>query len=82
MPFPISEAPGLSVFTKDESGEVYHTYSTYARGLDSLVGAYTLLDFVPKGRDEGSVPNMGWVRHHDRYGEKNFVDPWNERAES
>ncbi|MBE9552026.1 MAG: DUF899 domain-containing protein [Proteobacteria bacterium] len=66
--FPSSEAPGLSVFRKDESGEIFHTYSTYARGLDMLIGAYNFLDLVPKGRDEADLPfTMGWVRRHDRY---------------
>jgi len=61
------ELPGLSVFYKDENGDVYHTYSTYARGLDILVGAYNFLDLVPKGRDEDPDSTMNWVRHHDRY---------------
>jgi predicted dithiol-disulfide oxidoreductase (DUF899 family) len=61
------EMPGLSVFYKDETGEVFHSYSTYARGLDSLVGTYNFLDLVPKGRDEDPASTMSWVRHHDRY---------------
>jgi predicted dithiol-disulfide oxidoreductase (DUF899 family) len=61
------ELPGLSVFAKDEVGEIFHTYSTYARGLDILVGAYNFLDLVPKGRDEDPDSTMSWVRHHDRY---------------
>jgi predicted dithiol-disulfide oxidoreductase (DUF899 family) len=61
------EMPGLSVFYKDENGVVFHTYSTYARGLDSLVGAYNFLDLVPKGRDDDPDSTMSWVRHHDRY---------------
>ena len=62
------EAPGLSVFTKDATGDVFHTYSSYARGLDILVGAYNFLDLAPKGRDEdGLAFTMAWVRHHDRY---------------
>jgi predicted dithiol-disulfide oxidoreductase (DUF899 family) len=65
--FPSEEAPGLSVFYKNDAGEVFHTYSTYGRGLDALVGAYTLLDLVPKGRDEDPEATMSWVRHHDRY---------------
>jgi predicted dithiol-disulfide oxidoreductase (DUF899 family) len=70
------EGPGASVFAKDAAGEVFHTYSTYARGLDILVGAYNFLDFVPKGRDEdGLAFSMSWVRHHDRYTEGYFVDP-------
>jgi len=62
------EMPGASVFYKDASGQVFHTYSAYARGLDILVGAYNLLDLTPKGRDEADLPwTMAWVRHHDRY---------------
>jgi len=68
--FPSEEAPGLSVFYKDEHGGVFHTYSSYARGLDLLVGAYNYLDLVPKGRDEDALAfTMAWVRHHDRYGD-------------
>lgn len=64
------EAPGASVFYRDERGRIFHTYSTYARGLDPLVGAYQWLDLVPKGRDEDGLSfTMAWVRHHDRYGE-------------
>jgi len=69
QPFPSEEGPGASVFYKDpNSGEIFHTYSTYGRGLDALVGTYTLLDMVPRGRDEDQLPfDMAWVRHHDRY---------------
>ncbi len=68
--FPSEEAPGLSVFAKDDKGGIFHTYSTYARGLDMLIGAYNFLDLVPKGRDEAALPwTMAWVRHHDRYEE-------------
>ena len=56
---PSEELPGLSVFAKDK-GAVFHTYSTYARGLDIIVGTYNLLDMVPKGRDEDSLP---WTWH-------------------
>jgi predicted dithiol-disulfide oxidoreductase (DUF899 family) len=74
--FPSEEAPGASVFAKDAAGEVFHTYSSYARGLDILVGTYNFLDLVPKGRDEdGLAFSMSWVRHHDRYEEGYFVDP-------
>ncbi len=66
--FPSEEAPGISVFTKDDSGTVFHTYSAYARGLDILIGTYNMLDLVPKGRDEADLPyTMAWIRHHDRY---------------
>lgn len=68
--FPSEEAPGVSVFFKDDSGEVFHTYSAYARGLDILAGTYNYLDLVPKGRDEADLPyTMAWIRHHDRYEE-------------
>jgi predicted dithiol-disulfide oxidoreductase (DUF899 family) len=74
--FPSEEAPGLSVFAKDASGEIFHTYSSYARGLDILVGTYNFLDLVPKGRDEdGLAFTMAWVRHHDRYNDGYLVDP-------
>lgn len=66
--FPESEAPGLSVFAKGDDGSVYHTYSTYGRGLDIFITAYNFLDHAPKGRDEQDLPyGMDWVRHHDRY---------------
>jgi predicted dithiol-disulfide oxidoreductase (DUF899 family) len=68
MEFPSEEAPGLSVFYKNADGEIFHTYSTYGRGLDILLGAYNFLDMTPKGRDEdGLAHTMAWVRHHDRY---------------
>ena len=65
--FMSDELPGLSVFYKDENDEVFHTYSTYARGLDILVGTYNFLDLVPKGRDENPDSTMDWVRRHDEY---------------
>ena len=68
--FPSDEGPGISVFYKDGRGEIFHTYSSYARGLDILVGAYNYLDLVPKGRDEAELPwTMAWIRHHDKYGD-------------
>lgn len=60
------EQPGLSVFTKDEEGNIYRTYSTYERGLDLLIGAYNFLDLTPKGRNEGGG-GMSWMKFHDRY---------------
>jgi predicted dithiol-disulfide oxidoreductase (DUF899 family) len=75
MEFPSEEAPGLSVFAKDANGQIYHTYSSYGRGLDILVGTYNVLDMVPKGRDEdGLKHSMAWVRHHDKYEGGYFVD--------
>ena len=67
MDFPQTEAPGISVFAKDAAGSVYHTYSTYGRGVEVVMTTYDLLDLVPKGRDEDAEATMSWVRHHDRY---------------
>jgi predicted dithiol-disulfide oxidoreductase (DUF899 family) len=67
--FPSEEAPGLSVFYRDDAGDVFHTYSTYGRGVEVMMGTFRLLDLVPKGRDEVGLPHtMAWVRHHDKYG--------------
>ena len=66
--FPAAEAPGISVFCKDGKGNIFHTYSCYARGLDMLNNAYHYLDLVPRGRDEDGLSHtMEWVRHHDNY---------------
>lgn len=66
--FPRQEAPGVSVFAKDDAGRVSHTYATYGRGVEVMMGTYALLDLTPAGRDERDVPHkMEWVRHHDRY---------------
>jgi predicted dithiol-disulfide oxidoreductase (DUF899 family) len=59
------ELPGVSVFYKDEAGEVFHTYSTYARGLDALLGANHYLDLTPEGRNDAAYPN--WPRRRDEY---------------
>ncbi|RIX85033.1 DUF899 domain-containing protein [Acidovorax cavernicola] len=68
QPFPSEEAPGVSVFFKDDAGDVFHTYSTYGRGVEVMMGTYNMLDLVPKGRDEHNPDYaMDWVRHHDRY---------------
>ncbi|MBU2675907.1 MAG: DUF899 domain-containing protein [Gammaproteobacteria bacterium] len=65
---PGPELPGLSVFAKGDEEQVFHTYSTYARGLDNLNPVYQILDLVPKGRDEDKLPYpMDWVRRHDEY---------------
>lgn len=67
-PFPSEEAPGISAFCQGDAGDVFHTYSTYGRGVEVMMGTYNLLDLAPKGRSERDVPNkMEWVRHHDRY---------------
>ena len=62
------EAHGHSVFYKDENGDIFHTYSSYARGCEMMLTTYSYLDILPKGREEESFnPPMSWVRHHDRY---------------
>lgn len=61
-----SELPGISVFYKDEGGAVFHTYSTFARGLDMMNATYHYLDLVPRGRDEHGQ-NMAWLRRNDEY---------------
>jgi predicted dithiol-disulfide oxidoreductase (DUF899 family) len=64
----LPDREGTSVFYKDENGDVFHTYSAFARGIDMVNGAYQFLDLVPKGRDEaGHDFTQFWVRHHDRY---------------
>ncbi len=66
--FPHEEAPGISVFARDSAGGIYHTYSTYGRGVEVVMTTYDLLDLVPKGRDEDADEyGMQWLRHHDRY---------------
>ena len=66
--FPNTEAPGISVFYRDDAGAIFHTYSTFGRGVEAMMGTYSLLDLVPKGRDEhDGFYKMDWVRHHDRY---------------
>jgi predicted dithiol-disulfide oxidoreductase (DUF899 family) len=62
----MTDREGVSVFYRDASSAVFHTYSCYARGIDMLNTAYHYLDLVPKGRDEGDSP-QSWVRYHDRY---------------
>ena len=66
--FLVEEAPGISVFYLDKDGGIFHTYSSYSRGLDMLNGAYHYLDLVPKGRDEDALSYpMAWLRRHDSY---------------
>jgi predicted dithiol-disulfide oxidoreductase (DUF899 family) len=73
--FPSEERPGASVFYKRADGEIFHTYSAYARGLDILLPTYNFLDLTPKGRDEDALPHsMAWVRHHDRYSDGKMFD--------
>ena len=66
--FPSDEGPGVSVFYKNEKGEVFHTYSCFARGLDMLNGAYHYMDLAPKGRDEDDLSySMAWLKRSDQY---------------
>jgi predicted dithiol-disulfide oxidoreductase (DUF899 family) len=66
--FPAEEAPGISVFCRGDAGKVFHTYSTFGRGVEVMMGAYRMMDLTPSGRDERDVfYKMEWVRHHDRY---------------
>ncbi len=62
---PGQQAPGMSAFALAD-GVVYHTYSTYARGVEQLMGTYRFLDLAPLGRNEGDSP-AGWWRRHDEY---------------
>lgn len=85
--FPSEEAPGLSVFFKNDHGEIFHTYSSFGRGLEPLLGTYMMLDLVPKGRDEEGLEfSMAWVRYHDKYGTDQFADAdkpyWPETSEA
>ena len=74
---PIEDLSGLSVFYKDPGGDIFHTYSSYARGNEEVLGTYMYLDLTPKGRNEnGPRHNLtDWVRHHDRYGATGTIDP-------
>ena len=63
-----SERPGISVFYRDADGAIYHTYSSYGRGIEIVNAAYQVLDLVPKGRDEqGLAYPMEWLQRHDAY---------------
>ncbi len=72
---PIEEMSGRSIFYKDEAGAIFHTYSSFARGGEVVLGAYALLDMTPKGRQENIRGNLtDWVRLHDRYEAGGQVD--------
>lgn len=74
--YTLDEMPGLSVFYKNDAGDVFHTYSTFGRGGEAVMTTYQYLDLVPKGRDEdGLAFTMAWVRYHDRYDADYVVDP-------
>jgi len=62
------ELPGVSVFSRGDGGEIFHTYSAYARGIDVVNGAYQLLDMTPNGRGEDELDYVQqWIRRHDEY---------------
>jgi len=63
----IDEREGVSAFYKDKKGDIYHTYSSYARGIDLLNTTYNFLDLTAKGRDEHPDNSQDWVRYHDTY---------------
>jgi predicted dithiol-disulfide oxidoreductase (DUF899 family) len=68
QPISVSDEVGISVFYRNDEGEVFHTYSCHERGIDLVNGAYQFLDLVPKGRDEDHLKwSMEWVRRHDQY---------------
>jgi predicted dithiol-disulfide oxidoreductase (DUF899 family) len=74
-PVPLEDLSGFAVFHKDEQGRIFHTYSTFGRGLEEVLGTYMFLDITPNGRNENG-PNHSladWVRHHDRYGADGHV---------
>lgn len=76
QPFQCEELSGISVFYKNKTGEVFHTFSSYGRGAEEILSSYMCLDLTPKGRNE-TGPNHNltdWVRHHDRYDTDGFVD--------
>lgn len=75
--FPVTECPGISSFYKNAEGSLFHTYSSFGRGLENFLGIYQFLDIVAKGRDESELPYpMNWVRHKDRYDDETHVDPY------
>ena len=73
--FPTEKVPGISAFIKGSNGQVFHTYSSYGRGLDMFIATYHLLDIMPNGRDEEVLSYcMQWIRHHDRYDDPEATD--------
>jgi predicted dithiol-disulfide oxidoreductase (DUF899 family) len=73
----IDELSGISLFYKDEAGDIFHTCCTYGRGAEELLGTYIVLDLTPKGRNETGPSRdvTDWVRHHDRYDDAGVVEP-------
>ncbi len=70
LDFEIEDLSGFSVFIRNDAGQIFHTYSTFARGDEMLCTAYMFIDLLPRGRNEEALdPPMSWWRHHDKYGE-------------
>jgi predicted dithiol-disulfide oxidoreductase (DUF899 family) len=63
----IDEREGVSAFYRDANGDIYHTYSSYERGIDLMNTTYNFLDLTAKGRDENPEHSQDWVRYHDQY---------------
>ncbi|MDB5365434.1 MAG: thioredoxin-like protein [Rhodospirillales bacterium] len=63
----VEDLPGVSAFYRNEKGEIFHTYSSFGRGNESVLTTYAVLDLMPKGRDETQPNPMGWVKRHDKY---------------
>ena len=80
LPAFMEDLHGESVFVRDSAGDIFHTYSSYARGGDVLIGAHNWLDLTPKGRNEGST--MDWVRLHDEYAEAPAASCCHETAQA
>ena len=75
--YTVNDLPSVSIFATDGKGQIFHTYSAYARALENLIVAYHLLDLVPKGRDESGLSyGMEWLRLKDQYGDNTYVDPY------
>ena len=77
----LDELQGVSAFYKDKNGDIFHTYSSYARGIDLINTTYNFLDLTAKGRDENPESTQDWVRYHDKYQKSLYSVPW-ERAAS
>lgn len=75
IPFMAEDLHGASAFYRNNEGEIFHTYSTYMRGCDTMVNTYNFMDIAPLGRNEDDLGfTMSWVRHHDRYDKSYIVD--------
>ena len=73
----IDEKEGVSAFYKDSRGDIFHTYSSYARGIDMMNTTYNFLDLTAKGRDENPDNPQDWVRYHDNYKKGSLPSaPW------